>query len=160
MGSNGAGRPVDGGAFAWLGGFVSRAWCWGCRGGLLVAIGTDDDDFEAPAYLAGIRGGVFLDTGAPERALEVGDGAGVGALLALGGVAAGGVQRGITLDIDVEADLEGGVVALFGAALDVVAAEIVQTEVGVGTDGGVEVFEGVFVSLGRGGLLSCLWKDA
>ena len=143
MRADGVAGLVDSTALAGLGGLVAGAGSRSAGANLLVAVGSDDDDFEVLAHLAGIGGGVLVHAGTPERALEVGDGAGVGAVLALGLVATCGVEGWVALDVNVEAGAEVGGLAFFGAALDVVAAESVQAKVGVGTDGGIQVLEGL-----------------
>ena len=131
---------VDGtlGALSWL----AAAWRGGGEGvvGFLVAVGAGDDDVEVSAVAAEVVGGGGLDAGAPKGALEVRDGGWLGAVCA-------GVEAGVTLDVEVEARAEGGVVAPCGAVLSAVAGQGVQTEVGVCGDGGVEINKGLSVAV-------------
>lgn len=95
---------------------------------------------ELAAVASEVVAGGLLDTRAPERALVVGDAGGHGA-----GV--GGVQGRVTLDEEVEAGAESGVLAPLGAAERVVAVESDKPQVGVGTDTGALVLESLGVTV-------------
>ena len=76
---------------------------WDGGVGLFVPVGAGDDDLEDAAIAAEVIGGGGLDAGAPERAFEVCDGGRVGAV-------SRGVEGWVTLDVEVEACAERGVV--------------------------------------------------
>lgn len=116
------------------------------RVGLLPAVRANNDDLEVVAPLACVHGRRGIDTRAPERALVVGDGGGIGAVW-------GGVERRVTLDVEVEASAEGGVVAELRAGERVVGLEGLQAQVRVGVYGRVVVLEGLNVTQGGLGVL-------
>lgn len=68
---------------------------------LVVAVGANDNGLEVLAVVTRVGSRFFIDIRAPQRALVVGNRRWV---RAVGGlvVALGGVQRGVTLDVDVE----------------------------------------------------------
>ena len=69
--------------------------------GLVVAVGANDNGLEVLAVVTGVRSRFLVNVRAPQRTLVVGN---RGRVRAVGGlvVALGGVQRGVTLDVDVE----------------------------------------------------------
>ena len=102
----------------------STAWRGGGEGivGLFVAIGASDDNVEISAVATKVVSGSGLDAGAPERALEVCDRGGLGAIGA-------GIQAWVALDVEVEGRAKGGVITPCGAVLSTVARQGVQTEI-------------------------------
>lgn len=117
--------------------------------GLVVGIGTSDDGLELLAVVALVGGKIGRESRAPESALVVSDGRGVGAVSLPGSV--GGVvvvgrgKAGVALDIDVERSAEVSVITLGSALLGVVRGQGVETDVGVSRDGSVKVLEDLSV---------------
>lgn len=110
--------------------------------GLLVAVGAGDDDLEAVTGLTSVGGGSAVNARSPESALVVGDGRRVLARALVG------VDRGVTLNVDVDTSAKIGLVAVSSALGNVVGGESVQAEVAVGVDRGTKVLEGLGVSAG------------
>ena len=135
-------------ARAWVinctaGTFRGLAAAGGSRGnggvGFLIAVGAGNNGLELASVVAEIGRCSGLDPGSPERALVVCDAGWQGAVI-------GGVQSRVSLDVDVEAGAEGGVVAPLGTAQDIVAVQGDEAEVGVCVDAGVEVLEGLGIA--------------
>jgi hypothetical protein len=124
---------------------VPVAWFRRCCIRLLIPIASHNHDLEILTVIPKISCSGRVNAAAPERAFVVCDGAWVWAG-GFGGGAFGGVERRVALNVDVEAGTESRVVAVLGAAEDVVGGERVQAEVGVCAYRGVEIFEGVDVA--------------
>jgi len=107
---------------------------------------------ELASVASVVVGSGTLDTRAPERALVVGDTCRHWAVV-------GGVQRRVTLDEEVEAGAESGVVAPLGTAERVVAVESDEPQVGVRTDTGILVLECLGVPGRRLRLLGIMRPD-
>ena len=102
---------------------VAIARCW--RVVLGVAVGASDHNVEVIAVLAVIDSGFLGDSGAPERALDVGKAGRIGA----GGA---GVDGRVTLEVDVEGSAEINRVAELLALDGIVGLESVEPHVAVG----------------------------
>lgn len=158
LGSNVASGLVDSAAIARLGRLVTVARRWRSVVGLLIAVGANNDRLEILTPVSEVGSSLSINTRAPESAFEVGDRARIRAVLSFSSITFGGVLRWVALYVNVKAGAESRVVAPFGTPLGVVAAEGVQTEIGVSAYGGVEVFESVLVGLGSDGLLGELME--
>lgn len=105
---------------------------------------------ELLAILAIVDGRLWGDAGAPEGALDVGEGFRIGA----GG---GGGNGRVALKVDVEGRAEVGGVTVFLTFDGVVGMERVETHVAVGIGRAFEIGEGKGIALrGRGIFGGCL----
>jgi len=124
LGSEPVVATVDGLAGAVLWGGVAGLGRWSCVVGLVVSVGTGDDDVEVLAPAASVDSGGVVNVRSPKSALVVGDGIWVWAPVTPDGrsgrVVLAWVQRWVTLDVDVEGSARGGVVALSRACRRVV----------------------------------------
>lgn len=107
---------------------------------LSEAIGSGNHNVEIPSVLTLVGGRLLGDRRAPERALDVGERVWLRASF-------GRSERRITFKIEVEPGAKVGGVAELLAFDGVVRLECIETQVGIGTDRGLEVLERGGVSL-------------
>lgn len=154
LGNAGLGVIVDTRALGRLGPAAGSSRSGGV--GLLVTVGAGNDNAESTASLTGVHSSGRLDTRSPEGTLVVGDGrdifASAGALV--------GVERGITLDVQVEGSAETSGITLGSATSNIVACKSVQTHVAVGVDRRIQVLEGLSIAGGSNSVLSKLVVDS
>jgi len=149
-GSNSAGR--DNGTSRWGG--VNTVGRNGSVSGI-VSVGTGHNNLEVLAVATVVGGGRSVKVRAPQSALVVGDGRGVGAVVTpdsrSGRVVFGRVLTRVTLDVDVERSAEVGTVAVGGTVRNVVRGQGIETEVRVGARRSIQVLESLEVGVARSG---------
>lgn len=116
--------------------------------GLVVAVGSGNNDLEFIAVITHVCCGGGVNAGAPERALVVGDGGRVWAVAAPADVSTvgGWVNGRVAFDVDVEGGAEISVIASSSAAADVVGGQGHVGKVRVGARGAVQVLEDLCVA--------------
>lgn len=120
--------------------------------GLVPAGRASDDNLELLAHLTNVGGRGSIKVGTPESALVRGHGSRVRAPVTpdsrCGAVVGRRSNRGVSLDVKVEGSAEGSAVAKCSALGSIVGLKSVKPNVGLGAGRGVQILEGLLVSLG------------
>ena len=136
------------GAVAWSS--VTGLDSWSGVVGLVVSVGTGDDDVEVLSPATGVDSGGVVNVRSPKSTLVVGDGRWVWAPVtpdgSIGGVVLAWVLRWVALNVDVEGSAGGSVVTLSSAGRRVVRLESPETQVRVGRSRSVHVVESASVA--------------
>jgi len=121
----------------------------------IVSVRTGHNNLEVLAVATLVGSGRSVKVGAPQSALVVGDGRGIGAVVTpdsrSGRVVLGGVLARVPLDVDVERSAEVGAVAVGGTVRNVVRGQGVETEVRIRAGRSIQVLESLEVGVARSG---------